>query len=406
MSINIGMSGLKSTTEQMNTISHNIANVGTIGYKSSRTEFQDIYAPEFGGGQMNGVEVAATRQSFTGGTTTPTGRNSDLAINGEGFFMVQSNGQQMFTRNGVMNLDAEGYLVTADGYRLQGYDATDTGQIQNGTMKDLTVETGDMPAKTSTKVDLGLNLDANSSAIDPVAKPFDKEDPTTFTSSATTTVFDSIGGEHEVTQYFVKTGDNQWKVHYMLDDATAPTKSVDVAFDAAGKLAAIDGNSNANSVDLNLQLTNGANDLNLAFNISEVSQYGSEFSINKNAQDGYAPGKLAGWYFETDGTVYARYSNGQTKAQGQIVLARFPNQEGLQQAGGTRWTQSFASGAPLTGVAGTGQLGALRTGMYEGSNVDLTSEMVGLMSAQSNYQANAKTIQTAQEMTQILFQNL
>ncbi len=119
MSINIGMSGLKSTTEQMNTISQNIANVGTIGYKSSRTEFQDIYAPEFGGGQMNGVEVSTTRQSFMSGTTTPTGRNSDLAINGEGFFMVQSNGQQMFTRNGVMNLDADGYLVTADGYRYK-----------------------------------------------------------------------------------------------------------------------------------------------------------------------------------------------------------------------------------------------------------------------------------------------
>ncbi|WP_064601640.1 flagellar hook protein FlgE [Photobacterium sp. J15] len=401
MSINIGMSGLKSTSEQMNTISHNIANVGTAGYKSSRTEFQDIYAPEFGGGQMNGVEVAAVRQSFSGGATTPTGRNGDLAINGEGFFMVQSNGQQMYTRNGVFNLNADGYLETSDGYRLQGYGANDAGQIQNGTVTDLTVETGDMAAKTTSKVNLGLNLDANATVIDPKAKPFDKEDPTTFTSSVTTTVFDSIGAEHEVTQYYVKTGANQWQAHYVVDDGTTPAKTVDVTFDANGKITAPTG-----GVDLAFTPTNGAGAQTVKFDMADVSQYGSEFSINKNAQDGYAPGKLAGWYFEKDGTVYARYSNGQTKPQGQILLARFPNQEGLQQAGGTRWTQSFSSGAPLTGVAGSGQLGQLRTGMYENSNVDLTSEMVGLMSAQSNYQANAKTIQVSQEMTQILFQNL
>ncbi|WP_299019594.1 flagellar hook protein FlgE [uncultured Photobacterium sp.] len=401
MSINIGMSGLKSTSEQMNTISHNIANVGTAGYKSSRTEFQDIYAPEFGGGQMNGVEVAAVRQSFMGGATTPTNRNGDLAINGEGFFMVENNGQQMYTRNGVFNLSADGYIETADGYRLQGYGANESGQIQNGTMSELTVETGDMAAKTTSQVDLGLNLDASSVAIDPAVKPFDKEDPTTFTSSVTTTVYDSIGAEHEVTQYYVKTGPNAWKAHYQVDDQAAlALKDVDVTFDATGKLLA------PANVDLAINPTNGANAQTVKFDMAEVSQYGSEFSINKNSQNGYAPGKMAGWYFEADGTVYARYSNGQTKAQGQIVLARFPNQEGLQQAGGTRWTQSFSSGAPLTGIAGSGQLGQLRTGMFENSNVDLTSEMVGLMSAQSNYQANAKTIQVSQEMTQILFQNL
>ncbi|MCG7584087.1 flagellar hook protein FlgE [Photobacterium sp. OFAV2-7] len=401
MSINIGMSGLKSTTEQMNTISQNIANVGTIGYKSSRTEFQDIYAPEFGGGQMNGVEVSTVRQSFMSGTTTPTGRNSDLAINGEGFFMVQSNGQQMFTRNGVMNLDADGYLVTADGYRLQGYDATDTGQIQTGNLGDLTVSTGDMAAKITSRINQGLNLDANSAAIDPKVTPFNREDPKTFTSSTTTPIYDSIGGEHEMTQYFVKTGDNEWQVHYVLDDQKTPMQTEPLRFDANGKLASPTG-----GISLTFNPGSGASSQTVAFDMAEVSQFGSDFSINKNAQDGYAPGKLAGWYFETDGTVYARYSNGQTKAQGQVVLARFPNQEGLQQAGGTRWTQSFASGAPLTSVAGSGQMGELRTGMYESSNVDLTNEMVGLMSAQSNYQANAKTIQVAQEMTQILFQNL
>jgi flagellar hook protein FlgE len=399
MSMNIGMSGLIATSEQMNSISHNIANVGTAGYKSSRTEFQDIYAPEFGGGEMNGVEVAAIRQSFKNGTTTPTGRNGDLAINGEGFFMVENKGQQMFTRNGVFNLDKDGNLVASDGSHLQGYGVSGTGQIQTGTITDLTVETGDMPARSSTKVNMEVNLDANSPVIDPKT-PFDPEDPSTFTSSATTTVYDSLGAEHEVTQYYVKTADNAWDVNYVVDGDKASAQKTTLAFDANGKL------TTNNSFDLAFTPKNGSAKQTVNFDMAETTQFGKEFAITKNSQDGHAPGQVAGWYFEGDGRVFARYSNGQTKVQGQVSLARFPNQEGLQQAGNTRWTQSFSSGAALVGAAGTGQLGNVRTGMYENSNVDLSSEMVNLMSAQSNYQANAKTIKVAQEMTQILFQNL
>ncbi|GHA58968.1 flagellar hook protein FlgE [Photobacterium aphoticum] len=403
MSINVGLSGLRATSEQMNTISHNIANVGTVGYKSSRTEFQDIYAPEFGGGQMNGVEVAAVRQSFMTGTTTPTGRNGDLAINGEGFFMVKSNGQDLFTRNGVFSMDADGYLVSSDGSRLQGYGVTATGTLQTGTLSDLRIATGDMPSKQTSSIDIGLNLDANSAIIDTTKHAFDPEDPSTFTSSATSTVYDSLGGEHEVTQYYVKTADNTWKVHYRVDGEvpTSPKDGIDMTFDGKGNMTAPTA-----AIDLAFTPDNGAAAQTLAMNVSEVTQFGSEFSINKNTQNGHAPGQVAGWYFDADGSVYTRYSNGEVKQQGQVALARFPNQEGLQQAGGTAWTHTFASGSPLVGAPGTGQLGALRTGMYENSNVDLTSEMVGLMSAQSNYQANAKTIQVAQEMTQILFQNL
>ncbi|PSU42440.1 flagellar biosynthesis protein FlgE, partial [Photobacterium aphoticum] len=182
---------------------------------------------------------------------------------------------------------------------------------------------------------------------------------------------------------------------------TSPKDGIDMTFDGKGNMTAPTA-----AIDLAFTPDNGAAAQTLAMNVSEVTQFGSEFSINKNTQNGHAPGQVAGWYFDADGSVYTRYSNGEVKQQGQVALARFPNQEGLQQAGGTAWTHTFASGSPLVGAPGTGQLGALRTGMYENSNVDLTSEMVGLMSAQSNYQANAKTIQVAQEMTQILFQNL
>ncbi|MGF1726624.1 flagellar hook protein FlgE [Photobacterium nomapromontoriensis] len=404
MSINVGLSGLRATSEQMNTISHNIANVGTAGYKSSRTEFQDIYAPEFGGGQMNGVEVSGVRQSFMSGTTTPTGRNGDLAINGEGFFMIKSNGQDKFTRNGVFNMDADGYLVSGDGSRLQGYGVTATGTLQTGTLSDLRIQTGDMPAKKTENIELGLNLNANSATIDSTATPFDPEDPSSFTSSATSSVYDSLGGEHEVTQYFVKTGDNQWQVNYRVDGKTptTPSTAIDMTFDGEGKMTA----PTNPSIGLTFKPDNGASEQTLAVNVADLTQFGSDFSINKNTQNGHAPGQVAGWYFDADGSVYTRYSNGEVKQQGQVALARFPNQEGLQQAGATSWTHTFASGSPLVGAPGSGQLGELRTGMYENSNVDLTSEMVGLMSAQSNYQANAKTIQVSQEMTQILFQNL
>ncbi|WP_434357944.1 flagellar hook-basal body complex protein [Parasalinivibrio latis] len=403
MSINIGLSGLRATSEQINTISHNIANVDTIGYKSSRTEFQDVYAPQFGGGEMGGVEVSDIRQNFIGGATVNTGRNGDLAINGEGFFMVESNAQQMYTRNGVFNLDAEGNLVSADGYKLMGYGVTDTGAIQNGSLTSLSVNTADMPAKTTSKMFMGVNLDANAPAIDDTNKnfAFDPENPSTFTSSATTTVFDSLGGEHAVTQYYVKTGNNSWKVHYMVDDNKTPVMEQQVTFGTDGQLATPN-----KPINLSFAPTNGSAPMNVQIDMSGFTQFGSDFSINKNNQDGCAPGKLAGWYFDNDGVIYARYSNGKTQAQGQVLLARFPNQEGLQQAGGTRWTQTIESGAPITGSPGSGQLGKLRTNMYEGSNVNLTGEMVSLMAAQSNYQANAKTIQASQQMVQILFQNM
>ncbi len=333
-----------------------------------------------------------------------------------------------------------------------GYGVTDTGAIQNGSLTSLSVNTADMPAKTTSKMFMGVNLNANAPAIDDTNKnfAFDPENPSTFTSSATTTVFDSLGGEHAVTQYYVKTGNNSWKVHYMVDDNPKPVMSEELTFDAQGQLyenhqipvpvkpdptkpgtsdtgtqtdtdgktkplgfaAATDGTSTkpeevkTHPIMLSFNPENGSAPMNVQIDMSGFTQFGSDFSINKNNQDGCAPGKLAGWYFDNDGVIYARYSNGKTQAQGQVLLARFPNQEGLQQAGGTRWTQTIESGAPITGSPGSGQLGKLRTNMYEGSNVNLTGEMVSLMAAQSNYQANAKTIQASQQMVQILFQNM
>lgn len=391
MSFNIGLSGLQATSEQMNTISHNIANGSTAGFKSSRTEFQDVYSATFGGGQANGVAVSNIRQSFATGSMTTTGRNADLAINGDGFFVVENNGQKFYTRAGIFdtrqdkNNPSMMNLVSPDGSLLLG---------KGG--QPITIDKTDQAPKASTKGSLGLNLDSGAPIID-AAKPFDINDPATYNSTSTVKVYDKLGNEHQVTQYYRKTADGKWDMHVAMDNTLLPGGATPVEFDDTGKL------TKPSPSNLSLTLPNGQP---LALDMSAMTQYGGGFSINSVSSDGYAAGKFANWSFESDGTVVARYTNGEKVSQGQLQLARFTNNEGLQPAGGNRWTETFASGQAMTGVAGEGQLGGILTGRYENSNVNITDEMVGLMGAQSSYQANAKSIQVANEMTKILFNSL
>lgn len=391
MSFNIGLSGLQATSEQMNTISHNIANGSTAGFKSSRTEFQDVYAATFGSGQANGVAVSNIRQSFATGSMTTTNRNGDLAINGDGFFVVENNGQKFYTRAGIFDARQDKNnpnmlnLLSADGSLLLG---------KGG--QPITIDQADQAPKASTKGSLGLNLDSGAPVID-AAKPFDINDPSTYNSTSTVKVYDQLGNEHQVTQYYRKTADGKWDMHVAMDNTLLPGGATPVEFDDTGKL------TKPSPSNLSLTLPNGQP---LALDMSAMTQYGGGFSITSVSSDGYAAGKFANWSFESDGTVVARYTNGEKVSQGQLQLARFTNNEGLQPAGGNRWTETFASGQAMTGVAGEGQLGGILTGRYENSNVNITDEMVGLMGAQSSYQANAKSIQVANEMTKILFNSL
>ncbi len=395
MSFNIGLSGLQATSEQMNTISHNIANGSTAGFKSSRTEFQDVYSATFGGGQANGVAVSNIRQSFATGSMTTTNRNGDLAINGDGFFVVENNGQKFYTRAGIFdtrqdkNNPSMMNLVSPDGSLLLG---------KGG--QPIAIDKTDQAPKASTKGSLGLNLDSGAPIID-AAKPFDINDPSTYNSTSTVKVYDKLGNEHQVTQYYRKTAEGEWDMYSIVDPGKDPAKPLPaptkLIFDNTGKLASPDPSETTIAVP-------GGNTVKL--NMSAMTQYGGGFSINSVNSDGYAAGKFANWSFESDGTVVARYTNGEKVSQGQLQLARFTNNEGLQPAGGNRWTETFASGQAMTGVAGEGQLGGILTGRYENSNVNITDEMVGLMGAQSSYQANAKSIQVANEMTKILFNSL
>lgn len=398
MSFNIAMSGLNTTSQELNTISNNIANVSTVGFKSSRAEFSAL----MNGGMGGGVELASLSQSFNDGAFTMTGRTTDLAIGGGGMFVLQGeDGAYTYTRAGMFQQDKDNYLVNSAGLRLQGYTTDSNGNLQSGSVGDIQVSTGSVPAKATDRVDFAANLDAGASEIvdengDRI--PFDPEDSDSFNSSYTTTVYDSLGNEHTLTQYFVKTGENEWEVNYAMNGELMVDESGQVLeFDDSGNLVDPTGN-------INLTFSpDGAAEMNIALSMTGTTQFGSEFAATTNRSNGFTSGELTGITIDDTGMVFANYSNGEQMLQGQVVLADFPNTGGLMQVGNTGWAATQASGQPILGAPGTGTLGGLYSGYVEESNVDLTGELVGLMTAQRNYQANAQSLSTQQQLTQVLF---
>ncbi|EKO3870672.1 flagellar hook protein FlgE [Vibrio harveyi] len=396
MSFNIALSGLDATNTELNTISHNIANASTYGFKGGRTEFAAVY----NGMQPGGVEVASISQNFEkNGSVTGTGRAMDLAINGNGFFVTKdSMGQMLYTRAGVFSTDKNNFVTANNGTKLQGYSVDNNNNLQTGSVGDIKVSTSSLSAKATSSLEFVANFDASATKIDQAVYPFNSSDPKSFNSSYTTKVFDSLGNSHTVTQYFTKTSDNEWQVNVEVDGApTTPATAQTVQFNTDGTLASPVGAFNVAFPAA------GANAMSVDISLSGSTQFGAAFGVSTNNPNGYTSGELAGVRVEDNGMVYATYTNGQSQLQGQVVLADFANTQGLSKVSGTAWTQSFSSGAPIMGVPGTGTLGDLTPGALEGSNVDLTSELVALMTAQRNYQANAKTISTNDKLTQALF---
>lgn len=394
MSFSIGLSGLRAVNQELSVISNNVANASTAGFKSSRAEFAAIY----GGGQAGGVEMNNVSQNFDrNGDVMRTGKGLDLAISGSGFFVLKdSNGQTSYTRAGMFQRDASNYLTTANGTRLQGYTTNDAGELQSGVIGDIQVKAGSLPAKASDKLEFVANLKADASVIDQTAHPFDPAKSDSFSYSQSSKVYDSLGVEHTVTQYFVKTADNTWQVNYAFN-GTKTGSPVTMEFNTNGTLK-----SPTTSPVLNLTPP-GAENIALSVDVARVSQYASDFNATRNQSNGYAAGDLTGVKVDADGGVYATFTNGQSLLQGQVVMANFTNPNGLMQTNNTTWQQSFSSGQPVLGAPGTGTMGSLTAGAYESSNVDLTGELVSLMTSQRNYQANAKTISSADKMTQVLF---
>jgi flagellar hook protein FlgE len=395
MSFDIALSGINAINTELDTISNNIANVNTTGFKSSRSNFAAMYA----GLQPTGTQVTSTSQSIDlGGDAESTGDDMDAAISGAGFFITKdAAGRELYTRAGVFSQNSDGYIVDSFGNNVQGYAAV-KGTSALGAMGNLQVPTGQIAAAPSTALTYVANLSADWTP--PATATFDPTDATSYNSSTVSVVYDSLGVQHSLTQYFVNTGTDADTVYYTLDGTTLPTTTA-LTFSTGGTLTLP-----AAAVPVALGTPTGAAALAVNINYAGTTQYSGNATTTTNAANGYASGSLTGVVLSADGSVEAEYSNGQTQSVGTLALATFPDDGGLVPVSDTAWTASTASGTPLFYTPGTGMAGTLTIGSVEQSNVNLTSQLVNLMSAQNNYQANSKVLQTESQMLQTLMQAL
>ncbi|WP_447730329.1 flagellar hook protein FlgE [Pseudoxanthomonas suwonensis] len=400
MSFTASLSGINAANADLNVTSNNIANSNTVGFKTSRAEFSDLFSTTSYGLSRNaigsGVKVSNVAQQFSQGNIDPTGRVLDFAIDGEGFFTVNKNGETMYTRAGNFQPDNRGFVITPDGARLQVYPPNASGSFDVGRTIDLQLATTDSPPQQTGRVDLMVTLPG--AATQPVVQPFDPADGNSYNaSSGGVTVYDSLGVSHVQTSYFVKTANaNEWEVYNFVDGTQvgAPTT---VQFDSNGALVAP-----ANGVIAMDPYTpgTGAGVLELSLDITGSTQYGNSFALRSVNQDGFASGKLTTIDVSEDGVVFARYSNGDDVALGQIVLTNFVNPQGLQSTGNNMWMATYASGSPRSGAPDSSDFGRIKSGALEASTVDLTEQLVNMITAQRNFQANAQMISTQDQATQ------
>jgi flagellar hook protein FlgE len=504
MSFQQGLSGLNGAAKALDVIGNNIANSSTVGFKGSTTEFADVYARSLNGAGATqagiGVSVAAVAQQFTQGNIETTANPLDIAINGAGFFRTEIGGAVQYTRNGQFSLDKNGFVVTPQGANVTGYGVAANGQILASTPTPLQINTADMKPVATTKVDTSINLDSRETT--PTNFPFNANDATTYNKQVPVSVYDTLGNQHTMSLYYVKTGSGTWDVYAgadgteitnvnvdkaSMDDATAmaardawtaatkaspqdpaaiaqalsdyaaaASAAVSGAAGTAGATAAtvtaiqtaatdtgntvgatpdqvdqaiaaavsvpstpvgtlkFDSNGalsaalmSPQTLPLNVSFpvypaTGAKETLSIKVGFNGSTQYGADTSEKLTTQDGYTAGHLQRFSASADGVLLGQYSNGQTKPLGQIVLANFTNAGGLEPIGNNSWVETSASGTPLLGVAGTGSFGVLQASATESSNVDLTAELVDMITAQRVYQANAQTIKTQDSVLQTL----
>ncbi|MEF9672171.1 flagellar hook protein FlgE [Pseudomonas sp. MWU13-2100] len=429
MSFNIGLSGLSAASKQLDVTGNNIANVNTTGFKSSRAEFADVYsATKLGTGAKtigNGVNLANVSQNFGNGGMDSTGNVLDMGVQGNGFFVLSSSGSLSYTRAGTFKTDKDGFVTNTDGTaKLQGFAADANGNIIPGVLTNLRIDTSNLSPQTTTKIGSTINLDSKSAVI---SVPFDPATTSTYTKPFSTTIYDTQGNSHSLDQYAVKTGSNTWNVYSLIDgrnpNGTAATVGgatdpvpVAVTFDSSGKLASIGGVAGQTSINVTgwvpgtvtagVFTPNGAsaNAAGIAVDFSKTTQFNADTARNNITNDGYATGQITDVTIDASGVISANFSNQQHKAIGQVALATFTNEQGLQAVGGTSWKQTFSSGQPAFDGGTVGTNGSILSGSLEASNVNLTSELVDLIKGQSYYQANAKTISTQSSIMQTIIQ--
>ena len=400
MSFQTGLSGLNAASRSLDVIGNNIANANTTGMKSSRAEFGDMVASSLGaggtGGAGIGVAVASISQQFSQGNINPTGNDLDVAIKDGGFFQLAlPDGSAAYTRDGSFKRDANGYIKTNSGANVLGYPTDKTGKVTSVKPEILQIPTSaPIAARATTAISAELNLDARAPIASSVTPPTPRS-----TYGTSLTAYDSQGVTLPVSLYFSKVtpttaGTDEWAVY----DSPTGAAVGSLVFDASGQLQS----STVGSLTLTPAPPSIVPAFPVTVDFSKVSQSGLAFKVSDLTQDGYAPGELTGLKIGDTGQITARYSNGQTQIAGQLSLADFRNVQGLSPIGGNNWVASYTSGDPVLGSPGDGKFGALHSGALEESNVDLTAELVNMMTAQRAYQANAQTIKTQDQVMSTL----
>ncbi|HZW14184.1 MAG TPA: flagellar hook protein FlgE [Noviherbaspirillum sp.] len=420
MSFQQGLSGLNAASRSLETIGNNVANANTVGFKGSQAQFADVYASSLtgaGGSQIGiGTKVSQIFQQFTQGNITASNNPLDVAINGGGFFRMSTNGTISYTRNGQFQLDREGFIVNASGARLTGYTADMRGVLSTGAPGEINISTADLAPQATSSVTAQINLDSRMDV--PEVTPFDIDEPLSYNSSSSVTVYDSLGNAHVMQSYYVKTSTpGQWEVYASCDGvllppvapAVTPGRVGTLQFNGDGILTSPITPLNL-SIDLNAvaagqtppETNNATAILPIELDYEGSTQFGASFGVRKLVQDGFTSGRLSAFNIGADGIITGRYTNGESATLGQIVLANFTNPNGLQPLGNNLWAESSTSGSPLVGTPGASNMGVLQASSVEDSNVDLTAELVNMITAQRVYQANAQTIKTQDQVLQTL----
>ncbi|APW41570.1 flagellar hook protein FlgE [Rhodoferax saidenbachensis] len=416
MSFQTGLSGLNASSKNLDVIGNNIANANTVGMKYSRAEFADLVSSSLGtgggGGSGIGVAVATVSQQFSQGNINITGNSLDVAINGGGFFQItKTDGTTAYTRDGQFKLDKDGNIITNTGANVMGYATSLTGVQLGTTPIKMVLPTGaPIPASATTAITAEFNLDARA----PIAATQTPPTPVS-TYGTSLTVYDSQGVALPVSLYFVKIDPatatppvaatrDAWSV---FTDPAGTTNVGTLVFDANGALVPAETTfptdvGGAGTLRLTPVAPSIVPPFDVSVNALGVTQYGASFNVSNLSQDGYTAGELTGVTIEATGVITTRYSNGQTQSRGQIALADFRNVQGLAPVGSGEYLATFTSGQPILGAAGVGKFGELRSGAVEESNVDLTAELVNMMTAQRAYQANAQTIKTQDQVLSTL----
>lgn len=415
MAFDTAISGINAASADLNVISNNIANASTVGYKTSRAEFADVFATSLLGAGGNaigkGVSLSAVTQEFGQGNISFTDNALDLAISGGGFYQLSVDGALQYTRAGNFKVDREGFVVSNAGSRLQGFQVNAAGDV-TGQLGDIQIDTSLLDPNPTGLVDLTSNLDSREvpptvpfgGPFDAFAAPPTAPDPSSFNATTSTTVYDGLGNPHVLSLYFVKTATpNEWEVHSLVDGVTTSGPDT-LTFQSNGQFdpltlpveVNITGWQPLNSAGVGT----GADPQDITVSLSDTTQFGTPFAVSSVVQDGFSAGQLRGLEIDSTGIAFARFTNGESRALAQIALANFNNPNGLQPIGDTNWVETFASGPSNVGAPGTSGLGVIQSAALEESNVEITAQLVDLIIAQRNFQANAQVIQAEDAVTQ------